>query len=47
MSDTPANKPTQRSWKSIGLEILAWIAVSIVTAVVLIMLSDKLLPANF
>jgi hypothetical protein len=36
-----------RSWKSKLLEFLAWAAVSLGTAVTLILLSEKLLPSNF
>jgi hypothetical protein len=38
---------TKRSWKSRLLELALWAALSIVTAVVMIALSDKLLPNNF
>ena len=37
----------RRSWKSRMLELLLWAGLSIVTAVVLISLSDRLLPTNF
>jgi hypothetical protein len=38
----------KRSWKSKLLELLVWAAVAIATAVVLIMLTDEILPApNF
>lgn len=37
----------KRSWKSKLLELLVWAAVAVGTAVVLVMLSEKLLPANF
>lgn len=37
----------KRSWKSRTLELLLWAAVAVGTAVVLVMLSEKLLPANF
>lgn len=37
----------KRSRRSKLLEFLAWFIVSIITAVVLIALSDSLLPANF
>jgi hypothetical protein len=36
-----------RSWRSRLLELLLWVAVSLGTAVTLILLSEKLLPANF
>jgi hypothetical protein len=37
----------KRSRKSVALEILAWFLVAIITAVVLVFLSDSILPANF
>lgn len=37
----------KRSWKSRLLELAFWIALSIVTAVIMVALSEKLLPANF
>ena len=37
----------KRSWKSRLVELALWIAVSIVTAVILVSLSETLLPANF
>lgn len=37
----------KRSWKSRLIELALWAALSIVTAVVMIALSDKLLPNNF
>lgn len=37
----------KRSWKSRLLELLLWAAVAVATAVVLTMLSDEILPANF
>ena len=37
----------QRSWKSRLLELAAWVCVSLATAAIMIMLSGKLLPANF
>jgi negative regulator of sigma E activity len=38
---------TKRSWKSRLLELAAWACVSLATAAIMILLSDKLLPANF
>lgn len=35
-----------RGWK-ILLEVLFWAAVAVATAVVLVMLSEEILPANF
>lgn len=37
----------KRSWKSKVLELLLWAAVAVATAVVLVMLSEEILPANF
>lgn len=37
----------KRSWKSKLLELLLWAAVAVGTAVVLVMLSEEILPANF
>jgi len=37
----------KRSWKSRLLELALWALVSIVTAVILVLLSEKLLPENF
>ena len=36
-----------RSWKSRLGELLVWFAVAVVTAVILVALSEKLLPASF
>ena len=37
----------KRSWKSRLLELLLWAAVAVGTAVILVALSEELLPANF
>ena len=37
----------KRSWKSKLLELVLWAAVAVATAVVLVMLSEEILPANF
>jgi hypothetical protein len=37
----------KRSWKSRLGELALWALLAIATAVVLVMLSDRLLPANF
>lgn len=37
----------KRSRRSIALELLAWFVVAVITAVILVLLSDSLLPANF
>ena len=38
---------TKRPRKAFVLELLAWFLVAVITAVVLIFLSDSILPANF
>lgn len=37
----------KRSWRSRLLELALWACVSLLTAVILILLSGRLLPANF
>jgi hypothetical protein len=37
----------RRSWKARLLELSLWVAVAIATAVILVMLSEEILPANF
>jgi hypothetical protein len=37
----------RRSWKSRLLELLLWAAVAVATAIILIVLSERLLPSNF
>jgi hypothetical protein len=37
----------RRSWRSRLLELLLWAAVAIGTAVLMVSLSEKFLPANF
>ncbi len=37
----------RRSWKSRLLELSLWVAIAIATAVILVMLSEELLPSNF
>ena len=37
----------RRSWRSRALELLLWLALSVVTAVVMVSLSERLLPNNF
>ncbi|HZJ52339.1 MAG TPA: hypothetical protein VFF07_16200 [Actinomycetota bacterium] len=37
----------RRSWRSRALELLLWVALSVVTAVVMVSLSERLLPSNF
>lgn len=39
--------PRRRSWRSRLLEFALWAAIAIGTAVVLVMLSDRVLPSNF
>jgi hypothetical protein len=36
-----------RSWKSKALEFALWAALSLLTAVVMVSLSEQLLPSNF
>ena len=38
---------TKRPWKFRLAEFLLWFAVAVITAVVMVALSEKLLPANF
>ena len=38
---------SRRSWRSRLLELALWLAVAIVTAVVLILLSEDFLPTNY
>ena len=38
---------TRRSWKSRLLELGAWIVVALITAGILIALSENILPTNF
>ena len=38
---------TRRSWKSRLLELAAWLVVALITAGILITLSENLLPNNF
>jgi hypothetical protein len=40
------NKP-RRSWRSKGLELLLWLVVAVVTAWIMVVLSERILPANF
>jgi hypothetical protein len=37
----------KRSWKSKLIELALWAALSVITAVVLVLLSEKILPSNF
>jgi hypothetical protein len=37
----------KRSWKSILGELALWFLVSVATAVILVLVADKILPANF
>jgi hypothetical protein len=37
----------RRSWASRLGELLVWVGVAVLTAVVLVLLSDRLLPTNF
>jgi hypothetical protein len=38
---------SDRSWKSKVGELLIWVAVAVATALIMIALSETLLPANF
>ena len=38
---------TKRPWKNRLLELALWTAVAILTAVVLVSMSERLLPTNF
>jgi hypothetical protein len=38
---------TRRSWKSRLLELLAWLVVALITAGILIAVSEEILPTNF
>jgi hypothetical protein len=38
---------SRRSWKSRLLELALWIAVALITAAIMISLSETLLPNNF
>ena len=42
-----APRPGKRPWKSRLIELALWALLSIVTAVVMVLLSNKLLPTNF
>jgi hypothetical protein len=37
----------RRSWKSRLLELLLWAAIAIATAVILVLVSEQILPSNF
>ena len=37
----------KRSWKSVVGELLIWVIVAVATAVILVLFSESLLPANF
>jgi hypothetical protein len=37
----------KRPWKSRLAELLLWLAVAVLTAVIMISMSERLLPANF
>lgn len=37
----------RRPWRSRLLELLLWTAVAIATAVIMVVLSERFLPANF
>jgi hypothetical protein len=37
----------RKRWQSILIELVIWGGIAIITAVVLVLLSEELLPANF
>ncbi len=37
----------KRSWKSRLLELLFWTAIAVLTAVILVQISERVLPPNF
>lgn len=37
----------RRAWRKRAAELLLWIAVAVATALVLVLLSDQILPTNF
>jgi hypothetical protein len=43
----PEEPRSRREWKSKLLELLMWAIVSLATAVILVLLAEKLLPSNF
>lgn len=38
---------SRRSWRTRLLELLLWAAVAVLTAVILVVLSERFLPSNF
>lgn len=38
---------SRRPWRSRLLELLLWAAVAVLTAVILVLLSERFLPTNF
>ncbi len=42
-----SDRPTKRSWKSRLLELLFWIGIAVLTAVILVQVSERVLPPNF
>jgi hypothetical protein len=42
-----SKRAKRRSWRSRLLELALWLAVAIITAAVLVLLSEDLLPTNF
>lgn len=44
VTPTPVGR---RSWKSRLLELFLWFLVAVATAVILVLLSEEILPANF
>lgn len=46
MSDEQTPKP-KRPWKLRLAELLLWFSVAVITAVIMVSMSEKLLPSNF
>lgn len=42
-----SDRRTKRSWKSRLLELLFWTVMAVLTAVILVQVSEKVLPPNF
>jgi hypothetical protein len=47
MSSKETIRDGKRRWKARLLELLAWLLVAIVTAIILVILTDRLAPPNF
>lgn len=42
-----SEQPPKRSWKSKLLELALWAALAVLTAVILVQVSERVLPPNF